>query len=100
LITLFAIAASMTLHFQSGLAITRADVQPVTKAGLYLPQSNPWVNLHQRLLYEARFKTAPPAALSGEDLARWKIAVEIYQAFLGKRNPLVDDELKQLNATL
>ena len=81
-------------------AETRPRSQPATKVGRYLLQSNPWVNLHQRLLYEARFKEPPPAALSGEDLANWKKAVEIYRVFLGNRNPIVDDELKNLNATL
>jgi hypothetical protein len=63
-------------------------------------QSNPWVNLHQRLLYEARFSAEPPAGLSGDGLVNWNKAVEIYRVFLGKRNPIVDEELKQLNATL
>lgn len=99
-IALFAVAASITLHAQSGPAIGPASAQPATKVGRYFLQSNPWVNLHQRLLYEARFKEPPPAALSGEDLAKWKKAVEIYRVFLGNRNPIVDDELKHLNATL
>jgi hypothetical protein len=70
------------------------------KVGRYRLQSNPWVNLHQRLMYESRFDDAPPVALSGDDLANWKKAVEAYRAFLGKRNPIVDEELKSLNATL
>ncbi|MEO6655473.1 MAG: hypothetical protein ABIO36_05275 [Pyrinomonadaceae bacterium] len=72
----------------------------VTKIGRYILQSNPWVNLHQRLMYEARFKGVPPASLSGDDLTKWKKAVETYRVFLGKRNPIFDDELIQLNATL
>jgi hypothetical protein len=99
-IALFAIAAIMTLPAQSGLAVRRAGAQPATKVGRYLLQSNPWVNVHQRLLYEARFKTPPPAALSGDDLLKWQKAVKMYQAFLGKRSPIFDIELKQLNATL
>jgi hypothetical protein len=74
--------------------------QPAAKVGRYLLQSNPWVNLHQRLLYEARFKGTTSAALSGEDLAKWNRAVEIYRVFLARRSPIVDDELKRLNATL
>ena len=100
LIVLFAVAASLMLHAQPGPAMRRAGAQPTTKVGRYLLQSNPWVNLHQRLLYDARFKGATPAALSGEDLAKWNKAVEIYRMFLGGRNPIVDDELKVLNATL
>lgn len=71
-----------------------------TKVGRYTLQSNPWVNLHQRLIHEARFDTAPPAALSADDLAKWKKVVESYRSFLGKRNPIFDEELKQLNALL
>lgn len=32
----------------------RAEDRPVVKVGRYRLQSNPWVNLHQRLVYEAR----------------------------------------------
>ena len=72
----------------------------VTKVGRYTLQSNPWVNLHQRLVHEARFKTPPPAALSGDNLSVWKKGVEAYRTFLGNRNPIFDEELKQINATL
>ena len=70
------------------------------RVGRYRMQSNPWVNLHQRLMYEARFDDASPVALSGDDLTKWKKAVEAYRAFLGKRNPIFDVELKSLNFTL
>jgi hypothetical protein len=90
----------MTLTAQTGSAISRADAQSATKVGRYTIQSNPWVNLHQRLIHEARFKTPPPAALSGEDLQRWQKAVETYRVFLGKRNPIFDDELIKMNAAL
>jgi len=70
------------------------------KIGRYRLQSNPWVNLHQRLLYAARFEPATPAALSGDDLSKWNQAVEAYRAFLGKRSPISDDELVRLNAAL
>jgi hypothetical protein len=64
-------------------------------------QSNPWVNLHQRLLYEARFKwDKPPAGLSGEDLTKWAKAVEAYRAYIGRRHPIFNKELISLNATL
>jgi hypothetical protein len=73
---------------------------PVTKVGRYRLQSNPWVNLHQRLLHEVRFKTAPPATLSGDDLSKWKKLVETYRTFLGKRHPIFNNELIHLNAEL
>jgi hypothetical protein len=79
----------------------RAEDRPAVRVGRYRLQSNPWVNLHQRLVYEARFKAnRPPAGLSGEDLAKWAKAVEAYRAYLGKRHPIFDEELKRLNATL
>lgn len=66
----------------------------------YQLQSNRWVNLHQRLLHEARFDTAPPAALAGEELSRWQAAVATYRDFLDGRSPIFDDELIAVNRTL
>lgn len=57
-------------------------------------QSNFWVNLHQRLMVEARF-----GPVSSADAA-WKGAVDAYRTFLGKRSPIEDDELKAMNAAL
>lgn len=89
----------------SGLILTvdvsaQNKAQPATKVGRYHLQSNPWVNLHQRLLHEVRFKTPPPAALSGDGLLKWKKAVETYRTFLGNRHPIFDDDLIRLNAAL
>lgn len=75
-------------------AFFKADI------GRYHLQSNPWVNLQERFFYEVRFKEPSPAALSGEDLAKWKKAVENYGVFLGKKNPIFDDELIKLSAAL
>lgn len=100
IVSLFVIAASMTLPIQSAPTIARTAAQPGTKVGRYILQSNPWVNLHQRLMYEASFKQAPPTALSGADLMNWNKAVEMYRAFLGKRSPIVDGELRQLDTAL
>jgi len=79
-----------------------AQERPIlsVQVGRYRLQSNPWVNLHQRLLYEARFKDAPQVALSGDDLSKWNTAVEAYRAYLGKRHPIFDAELVSLNAAL
>jgi hypothetical protein len=78
-----------------------AQDRPSLKVGRYRLQSNPWVNLHQRLVYEARVEAVkPPAGLSGEDLAKWAKAVEDYRAYLGRRNPIFDEELKRVNAAL
>lgn len=59
-------------------------------------QSNVWVNLHQRLMYEARFGAVPPLA----DDAQWKDAIEKYRDFLGKRDPIADRDLIAMNAAL
>src|SRR3954468_23159445 len=59
-------------------------------------QSNVWVNLHQRLMYEARFGPVKPLA----DDERWKSSIEKYRAFLGRRNPIDDRELVEMHAAL
>jgi hypothetical protein len=100
LIALLAVAATTALDARAGAATRQVDAPDVTEIGRYRLQSNPWVNLHQRLVHEARFETAAPAALSSEDLSRWKKAVEPYRAFLGKRNPIFDQELIGMNAAL
>jgi hypothetical protein len=99
----FAIASLAALLSWGGGVVPQpagADLPASIEVGRYRLQSNPWVNLHQRLLYEARFPDAPPTGLTGEDLARWKNAVEAYRAFLGKRHPIFDHELIALNAAL
>ena len=90
LTALFLIVAGATSYAQS------TGVQ----VGRYHLQSNPWVNLHQRLLYEACFPQTPPTALIGDKLAEWKKAVEAYRSFVGKRSPIVDAELIRMNDTL
>src|SRR5215210_1326824 len=75
--------------------------RPAVTSGRYRLQSNPWVNLHQRLLYEAVFKwDRPPAGLPADGLAKWAKAVEDYRAYVGRRNPIFDDELVRLNDAL
>jgi len=86
-LTVMAVAAILVGHAQS----------PV---GRYHLQSNIWVNLHQRLMHAARFKSAPPAALAATDAATWARAVDSYRTFLGKRNPIFDDGLVAMNAAL
>jgi hypothetical protein len=82
-------------------AEAQAQDRPSVTVGRYRLQSNAWVNLHQRLVYEARFKwDKPPAGLSGDDLLKWTKAVEAYRAYLGRRSPIFDEELKRLNDTL
>lgn len=72
----------------------------VVEVGRWRMESNAWVNLHQRLLYEASFTEPPPAALSGADLDAWKACVDAYRAFVKKRSPIDDAELVALEAAL
>jgi hypothetical protein len=96
----FIVLAGIAFFAQSVHTIELVGAQTATKPGRYHLQSNPWVNLHQRLIHEACFNTAPPAALSGDGLSKWNKAVESYRAFMGKRNPIFDNELIQMNAAL
>ena len=84
-------------------AEARASDGPVAPVvvGRYRLQSNFWVNLHQRLVYEARFKwDKPPAGLGADGLAKWAAAVDAYRKYLGRRSPIFDKELIRLNETL
>lgn len=86
-IILLAVAANLTLRAPAEAEAKRTDTPTATQVGRYRLQSNPWVNLHQRLIHEARFKTEPPPALSGERLSTWKRAVETHradEAFVGR----------------
>jgi hypothetical protein len=94
------VAGALTLQAQAGRSKPRTDPSLVAEIGRYRLQSNPWVNLHQRLMHEARFGTPPPAALAGEDRAAWGRVVDSYRTFLGKRSPIFDDELVRMNAAL
>jgi len=51
-------------------------------------------------MHAARFKSAPPAGLSGDDLSKWNRAVEAYRAFVGDRSPVFDAELIRINSEL
>ncbi|HWW74652.1 MAG TPA: hypothetical protein VNZ44_04600, partial [Pyrinomonadaceae bacterium] len=96
----FVLAALFSGLVMAADASARDNAAFSVQVGRYRLQSNPWVNLHQRLLYEARFKDAPAVALSGEDLSKWKSAVEVYRAYVGRRHPIFDAELIRLNADL
>ena len=78
-----------------------AQDRPAVTAGRYRLQSNPWVNLHQRLLYEAQVEPVkPPAGLPPDGLAKWAKAVDDYRAYVGRRSPIFDDELARVNDDL
>jgi hypothetical protein len=98
-IALLVLTACPALRVEAALR-PGAEASASLEVGRYRLQSNPWVNLHQRLLYEARFPGAPPMPLAGEDLAKWKTALEAYRAFLGLRSPIFDQELAAMNAAL
>ncbi|MEO8216349.1 MAG: hypothetical protein ABI718_04635 [Acidobacteriota bacterium] len=92
--------AVLTLSAHAALASGTAQANALIDVGRYHLQSNPWVNLHQRLLYEASFKTDPPAGLKRSALSKWTSVVDSYRNFLGKRNPIVDHELIAMNLAL
>ncbi len=100
----FAIIGSRLVALAVALLATpvpiHADAPFKVEVGRYRLQSNPWVNLHQRLMREARFEAPAPVSLSGEELARWSRTVAAYRDYLGKRSPIFDDELVRLNASL
>jgi hypothetical protein len=99
-IALPVLLANAELHARQAAATRPAADQAFLEVGRYRLQSNPWVNLHQRLLYDARFGGAAPASLSGDGLAAWKAVVDAYRDMLGKRSPIEDAQLIALNATL
>ncbi|MBV8856945.1 MAG: hypothetical protein JOZ02_08455 [Acidobacteria bacterium] len=79
----------------------RAQDRPSVTVGRYRLQSNPWVNLHQRLLYEAQVEPVkPPAGLSADGLTKWAKAVEDYRAYVGRHSPILNDELVRINDAL
>ncbi|HET7745688.1 MAG TPA: hypothetical protein VFM29_00210 [Vicinamibacteria bacterium] len=92
---------SVVIAFLAAAAVSSAAEPPFsTSVGRYRLQSNPWVNLHQRLMHESRFDSPSPAILAGEDLARWKAAVEGHAKLRNRRNPIFDRDLIALNAAL
>jgi hypothetical protein len=68
--------------------------------GRYHLQSNRWVNLHQRLMHEAVFGSPPPDGLTADESTAWRAAVDRYHNWIGRRSPIEDAELIQVNATL
>jgi hypothetical protein len=78
----------------------RAGAPASADVGRYHLQSNRWVNLHQRLMHEALFGTPPPEGLTADEGASWQAAVDKYRAWIGKRSPIEDAGLIQVNATL
>jgi hypothetical protein len=80
-------------------ALDEAGRGSVVRVGRFYLQSNAWVNLHQRLIQEAKFGVSSPSSLTGDDLKEWKSAVAAYDQFIGQRGPL-DEELALLNAAL
>lgn len=83
-------------------AVPAIDDPADADVGRYHLQSNEWVTLHQRLMYEARFGDAPPPdGVTGADLTAWNTAVEQYKTWLGpRRSPILDTELIVVNRIL
>lgn len=103
------VAAALALTLVVAIWAARAwalEREPVsaashaTRVGRFVLQSNAWVNLHQRLLYEAQFGTPPEAPFGGAARVQWRRAVNAYRAYFGKRNPILDVELARLDDAL
>ena len=99
-IALLSVAFAAPLPAHSTRRSGGDDPSSIT-VGRYRLQSNPWVNLHQRLMYESRNSDALPiVGLDEQELDRWKKLLTEYAAFLGKRSEIFDRELVAINATL
>jgi hypothetical protein len=75
------------------LLLLLATVPLAAQNKRYHFQSNPWVNLHQRLLYAAQLGPSDPAP-------QWKEPVEAYRKLFGKRSPLADQQLMLIDDVL
>ena len=62
--------------------------------------SGAWVNLHERLFYQATFGAPDPAGLTAEKTAAWTAAVDAYRAWAKKRSPIFDAELVAVSRAL
>ena len=98
--TICIVTASAALLLSPHAARADGEILGATAVGRYRLQSNPWVNLHQRLLEAAQFDAPSPAGMTGDALQQWKKAVQTYRAHFGKRNPIFDPELTRLNDEL
>jgi hypothetical protein len=94
-----AAAALMMLAACAPVAVNE-DNSSAVQSGRYYLRSGAWVNLHQRLLYEATSPLPLPKGVSDSDAARWRDAVASYHAWLGKRSVLHDRELIGVESTL
>jgi hypothetical protein len=68
--------------------------------GRFQLQTRPWVNLHQRLMYAARFEPADPVGMSPAERAAWHEAVSAYRSVVGNRVPFQDAGLMAIQASL
>lgn len=67
----------------------------------YTFHSNPWVNLHQRLLHQAQFgEPATPERLSAEEKATWDGVVAEYKTLFKDRSAVFNKELADIDTAL
>ena len=67
----------------------------------YELQSNPWVNLHQRLLHQAQFGTpASPERLSAGEKATWDGVVDTYKTLFKDRSAVFNKELADIDTAV
>jgi hypothetical protein len=90
----------------SPVAAVSAAPAPVRTAPLWEFHSDPWVNLHQRLIAEAtwnKYWHSPAETCicakqpDGTILPAWQAAVAVYKEDIGKRNVLFDTSLIKTN---
>ena len=81
-------------------APARVDLPATVEVERFRMQSNPWVNLHERLLYDAALGAPDPAGLTTEETAAWTAAVDAYRAWAKKRSPVFDAELIAVSQAL
>ena len=94
------LALAPPAHARTDTRAPLAETHGCEPIGRYCLQSNPWVNLHQRLLHEAQHDGEPPSSLAGDKLAEWKALVARYREHFGDRSAVFDRELAAIDAAL
>jgi hypothetical protein len=99
LVLLLAMGAASALA-EPRCAAAAAELPADATTGRFHLQSRFWVNLHQRLMYAARFESTAPAGLSASEQAAWDDAVGRYRNLVGTRLPFQDRGLVAIQTAL
>ncbi|HVG25379.1 MAG TPA: hypothetical protein VND45_14575 [Thermoanaerobaculia bacterium] len=65
----------------------------LARAGAHVFHSSFWINLHERLRYEAMQKTPVEHGFTGPQLVAWRNALIAYRSEIGTKNPIFDRKL-------